>query len=87
LAVRKVLRENETLRAEYGELKMSLAKEEHADIGSYGAKKHAMIQEILIRSYLSKEDLERINSRPKRRIDSEIQRARLSAESAGGKTR
>lgn len=82
LGVREVLREDTALRTEYGKLKMALAKEEHLDIGAYGAKKHAMIQKILKRSELSEDTLARINNKPQRRVDHEIRQAKL-ASSAG----
>ena len=82
LAMRKVLREDLALRTEYGMLKMTLAKKDHTDIGAYGAKKHAMIQRILTQSDLSEEILRRINNKPQRRVDREIQQARL-VSSAG----
>jgi GrpB-like predicted nucleotidyltransferase (UPF0157 family) len=72
LAFRDVLRNDETARKEYGELKMTLAREEHADIGAYGAKKYAFIMQALERSSLSEEDIARIKSRPKRRVDERL---------------
>ena len=72
LAFRDVLRRDKALREEYGKLKMGLAKEEHADIGAYGAKKHAFIVRALEQSGLSKEELDRIMMRPHRRVDEKI---------------
>jgi len=72
LAVRDVLRRDKALREEYGELKLALAKEEHADIGAYGSKKHAFIVRALEQSGLSKEELDRIMMRPHRRVDAKI---------------
>jgi len=69
LALRDVLRRDTALREEYAELKLALAKEEHADIGAYGAKKHAFIFRALQQSGLSPEELERIRQRPRRQVD------------------
>jgi hypothetical protein len=60
------------MREEYGELKLALAKEEHADIGAYGAKKQAFIIRALEQSGLSKEEMDRIMLRPHRRVDAKI---------------
>lgn len=79
LAVRKVLRNDPVLRAEYGDLKMELAKDQHSNIGAYGARKHDMIQKILKQSDLSEDTLSRINNKPQRRVDREIQQAKMSA--------
>jgi len=72
LAVRDVLRNDKGMREEYGRLKLALAKEEHANIGAYGAKKHAFILRALEQSGLSKEELDRIRMRPRRRVDENI---------------
>jgi GrpB-like predicted nucleotidyltransferase (UPF0157 family) len=72
LAFRNILRRNQSMREEYGELKMALAKEEHADIGAYGAKKQAFIVRALEQSGLSKGEMERITTRPHRRVDAKI---------------
>jgi GrpB-like predicted nucleotidyltransferase (UPF0157 family) len=69
LAVRDVLRRDQDMRDEYGALKMALSKEEHADIGAYGAKKQAFIIRGLEQSGLTKEELGRIMTRPQRRVD------------------
>jgi GrpB-like predicted nucleotidyltransferase (UPF0157 family) len=69
LALRDILRSDQGLREEYGQLKLSLAKEEHADIGAYGAKKQAFIVRALEQSGLTKEELDRIMTRPHRRVD------------------
>jgi GrpB-like predicted nucleotidyltransferase (UPF0157 family) len=39
LVFRDILRGNKGMREEYGELKLGLAKEEHADIGAYGMER------------------------------------------------
>jgi hypothetical protein len=72
LALRDILRRNHGLREEYGQLKLVLAKEEHADIGAYGAKKQAFIVRALEQSGLSKQELDRIMTRPHRRVDAMI---------------
>ncbi|TFK98739.1 grpb/dephospho-CoA kinase [Pterulicium gracile] len=72
LAFRDVLRRDEGMRDEYGELKMALAKEEHADIGAYGAKKQAFIIRALHQSGLPEEKIDRIMARPTRRVDAKI---------------
>ena len=69
LALRDILRRNQSLREEYGQLKLALAKEEHTDIGAYGAKKQAFIVRALEQSGLSKEEMDRIMTRPQRRVD------------------
>ena len=77
MAVRRVLLANEGLRKEYGDLKLELAKEEHAHIGAYGGKKSAMLRRILDQSGLSEEELLRIRNPPRRRVDAGIQAAKL----------
>jgi GrpB-like predicted nucleotidyltransferase (UPF0157 family) len=72
LAFRDVLRTNRGMREEYGNLKMALAKEEHVDIGAYGAKKQAFIIRALEQSGLSEEEMDRIMTRPHRRVDAKI---------------
>jgi GrpB-like predicted nucleotidyltransferase (UPF0157 family) len=79
LAVREVLRRDRNLRKEYGDLKLSLARSEHADIGAYGSKKHAMIRMILQASGLNEQDLARIQNKPQRRVDAEIREAKNRA--------
>lgn len=69
LAFRDTLRKDPVAIVEYGELKMTLAKEEHADIGAYGARKYDFIMSLLERSGLSDKEISRIQSRPRRRID------------------
>lgn len=69
VAFRSVLRSNEAMRKEYGELKFGLAKEIHSSIGAYGERKSAFILNALGRSGLSAEDIARINNKPQRRVD------------------
>lgn len=76
LAVREVLTRDEVIKKEYGDIKLALAREEHADIGAYGAKKHAIIQKILAQSGLSEKELARIQNKPRRRVDAEIREAK-----------
>lgn len=72
IAFRDVLRKDRSMREEYGNLKLDLAKEEHADIGAYGFKKQAFIIRALEQSGLSKEEMERITERPIRRVDARV---------------
>jgi GrpB-like predicted nucleotidyltransferase (UPF0157 family) len=72
LAFRDILRTHWGMREEYGELKLALAREEHADIGAYGADKQAFIIRALEESSLSKEEVDRIMTRPYRRVDAKI---------------
>jgi GrpB-like predicted nucleotidyltransferase (UPF0157 family) len=66
LAVREVLRRDSQLREEYGNLKLQLAKSEHADIGAYGEKKSAILMKVLKASDLSEEKLASIGKKRKR---------------------
>jgi GrpB-like predicted nucleotidyltransferase (UPF0157 family) len=72
VAFKDVLRKDNGMRDEYGELKMALAKEEHADIGAYGAKKQAVIVRALEQSGLAREEIDRIMRRPERRVDAKL---------------
>lgn len=72
IAFRDILRRDAIMRKEYGDLKLDLAKEEHADIGAYGTKKQAFIIRALEQSGLSKEEMERITERPIRRVDARV---------------
>lgn len=69
LALRDILRRNELLRKEYGELKMRLAQQTYRGIGEYGAQKEEFILRALKQSGLSEKDLERIVNKPRRRVD------------------
>lgn len=82
LAVRDVLRRDEEMRREYGDVKVLAAKETFRDIGEYGRRKDEVIWKILGKSGLSEEMLRRIRERPRRRVDEEI---RLAKMSEGGK--
>lgn len=47
LLVREILKVDEGLRREYGELKLELGKREHQSIGHYGGAKREIIQRLL----------------------------------------
>lgn len=53
LAVRDVLRTNDQLRAEYAAVKLSLAADPSMDMGTYVARKSAVLQRVLAASDLT----------------------------------
>ena len=56
LAVRDVLRARPDLRDEYAAVKLALAADPHMDIGTYLARKSAVLQRVLAESDLAAEE-------------------------------